>query len=822
MRHAHHPFVIALLSGPLALGALGCGHDGPTGPTTGSLALAVTGLPNGTAAGIAVNGPNGFAATVDASQTLTALKPGDYSIVAANIAAAGGTWAATPAVQTVPVKAGTTPAAGPVSFAIITGSLTVTIAGLPDGLSGSVAVAGPGGFNRQLTATEAISGLVPGTYTLTAGEVVGAAAAYGPDTLVRTATVAASTSPSTALVTYADNSGSLTVTVTGLSAGTSAAVTVQGPLGVSRFVTATQVLGGLPPGTYTVSPARVTDAGGTWAPSNPAPPGVVLAAGGAAGAAVQYVSVPPGTLNLAIDGLYITQSVQRYNGSVPLARGRPGLLRVFVKGSEPNGVAPAVRVRLFQNGVPKAVLTLAAPAGGGGAPTVIDEGSIFGSWNVVIPDTLMQIGLSLLADVDPGSVVAEPDETDNQYPASGTPQALDVRAAPAFSVRLVPVMQTANSLQGLVNDGNRDQFLSVAMKIHPLPGYSADVRLPYTTSAPALDANNTNGAWGTILSELSSLRLADGSSRSYYGVVKTTYSSGVAGIGYVGAPIAMGWDYQPSGASVAAHEWGHNWGRYHAPCGNPGNPDQSYPYPGGVTGAWGYDLNTGALKPPSMTDVMGYCGNQWISDYTYSGVLNFRSTQASASAARAAARIQPVLLVWGRMSDSGVVLEPAFRIDAPPSMPRTAGADLLEGIDAGGGVLFSLPFTADAVADSPLHERTFAFAIPESMAATGSLATLRLTSAPLPGGAARVALATAAVAPPDAGVEARPAGTGLARITWNAAAYPMVLVRDAATGAVLSFARGGDATIRVPGPELALTLSDRVRSVGRRVRVPAQ
>jgi hypothetical protein len=52
---------------------------------------------------------------------------------------------------------------------------------------------------------------------------------------------------------------------------------------------------------------------------------------------------------------------------------------------------------------------------------------------------------------------------------------------------------------------------------------------------------------------------------------------------------------------------------------------------------------------------------------------------------------------------------------------------------------------------------------------------------------------------------------GGASLEWDAAAYPMVMVRDARSGEVLSFARGGRATVPVGG-EVELTASDGVRS----------
>jgi hypothetical protein len=57
-------------------------------------------------------------------------------------------------------------------------------------------------------------------------------------------------------------------------------------------------------------------------------------------------------------------------------------------------------------------------------------------------------------------------------------------------------------------------------------------------------------------------------------------------------------------------------------------------------------------------------------------------------------------------------------------------------------------------------------------------------------------------------------------LRWNAALYPMVLVRDLLTGAVVSLARGG--ALRVPTAgigDLGLTFSDGVHSVTRQGRI---
>ena len=164
---------------------------------------------------------------------------------------------------------------------------------------------------------------------------------------------------------------------------------------------------------------------------------------------------------------------------------------------------------------------------------------------------------------------------------------------------------------------------------------------------------------------------------------------------------------------AAAHEWGHNWGRQHAPCGDPANPDQHFPYGGGVTGVYGYDQVSQVVKPPTAHDLMGYCSNDWISDYTYLGVLNYRA-QHPLSASQVGRAVQPALLVWGRIERDRVILEPAFRVFTRPSLPPTSGPYRVEGRARDGSSLIRLDFAPAEVADAPDGSRSFAFAVPLS------------------------------------------------------------------------------------------------------------
>ena len=51
-----------------------------------------------------------------------------------------------------------------------------------------------------------------------------------------------------------------------------------------------------------------------------------------------------------------------------------------------------------------------------------------------------------------------------------------------------------------------------------------------------------------------------------------------------------------------------------------------------------------------------------------------------------------------------------------------------------------------------------------------------------------------------------------AELSWDHASYPMALVRDARTGRVLSFARGGFVRLGAPATDLVGILSNGVRS----------
>jgi hypothetical protein len=342
------------------------------------------------------------------------------------------------------------------------------------------------------------------------------------------------------------------------------------------------------------------------------------------------------------------------------------------------------------------------------------------------------------------------------------------------------------------------------------------VHATYTTAAAALQSGDGNHAWGQILNEVNSLRIVEGSTGNYFGVVHTTYNSGVAGLGYVGLPAAIGWDFMPSGDGVVAHELGHNFSLSHAPCGGASSPDAAYPYANAVIGTYGLDPVTMTLHSANDFDLMSYCDPDWVSDYNYNLVFGYRTNHPFIAHSTAAA--ERVMLVWGRISNDEVLLEPAFTVVTRPVMPSRSGPYRIEGVDAQGASTLSLSFAADEVADSPNGDRLFSFAVPISEAMENRTTELRLIA---PGRAPR-ALRSLSAAPGASQSPAAPSPRvtvvgGAARLTWDASTHPMALVRDARTGQVLSFGRDGLATVPNVG-ELEVVFSDRVHSTSVRVQ----
>lgn len=596
--------------------------------------------------------------------------------------------------------------------------------------------------------------------------------------------------------------GSLRVTVNGIPGA--ADVSVSGPQAYERALVETTLLSDLDPGTYTVTAGHVQLDGSVYV-ATPASQQVKVGPGEQVDAEVTYAVNTDG-LNFDVLQVHLTQSVQRFDGSIPLVEGRDALLRVFGRANAETAERPRIRARIYHNGT--LVDTRIADAPLAGAPITPDAESLAGSWNIRLPGDLIRPGLSLLVDIDPDDEHLETDEGDNVYPADGQALIVSVHPVAPFRARLVPVHQTGTDSVGDVTPANLDSYVGRAYAMYPFAEMDVDIRSPYTFTG-RLSAQY-DSTWDRLLQEIRLLRLQDASERYYYGVFKPSYDRGGSGYGYIGHPAAVGIDWAPYRHETLAHEWGHNFGRYHVACGGPLSPDPAYPHPGGRVAHPGWDVRTGELHASTFRfDLMSYCDPTWSSDYTYEAVMRYREAEAGITAAG-----EPVLVVWGRVSDGAITLEPAFETVAAPSLPKRGGDLMLRVAAEDGGTLTTLRFSGDVVDHAP-GARHFAYAVPLRMLGNRAPAALHLTG---PG------LDIVRTAPPRTGVApdvrvTRVDGSRV-RVVWDAAQSPLAVVRDARTGEILSLARGGAAVVESREPELQIELSNGVRShLRRRVTV---
>jgi len=696
------------------------------------------------------------------------------------------------------------------------GNLLISISGLPVGASADLLVTGPGAYSQSVTSTQTLAQLSAGTYTITANDVEVGAATYAGTPPSQSVSVGGSTA--TASIHYSAGLANLNVTITGLGTSGNAAVSVTGPNSYSRSIVASQTLSSLPAGTYTITAQDVVANGGTPHTPTPTTQNVIVPPTGTVNATVSYAAPTSGALNLRIAGLYITQSAQTFDASVPLVKDRDGYLRVFAVANRTNAAVPVVRVQVL-NAVDLIVVDTSIAATRLSVPTSVDESQLAYSWNAPIPGTLIQPGFHVTAHVDPTGQVTESDETDNVFAA---PAPL-VRTVPTLNVTLVPIAQSNGSVGG-VTVANKDQFLALTRQMHPLAAVSSLVRGPYTTTtSDTLESENENNAWGTILTELDAKRMVEDPSRYWYGVASVSYQSGVAGVAFVstasnGEGTALGWDNLPTGAAVAAHELGHNWSRNHAPCGGPGGVDNSYPFADGRTGTYGMDVAARSLKAADLSDIMGYCDPKWIGEYTYRAVMNYLiSPPASAPliAASGSQAAQRCMLVWGHVRNGELILEPAFSVTARPSLPRETGPYAVEAKSEDGTTLFRLSFSPREIADAPRMQRSFAFLVPLSDAQASRLSSLRLSGLGRevirnrPQHTSGVQFGKLA---PEQHIKVQRAAGGRLGIRWDANAYPMVMVRDPESGEILSFARGGNVNVATQKRRVELVLSNGVQS----------
>lgn len=324
-------------------------------------------------------------------------------------------------------------------------------------------------------------------------------------------------------------------------------------------------------------------------------------------------------VDLSISGIEVTQAIQDRSHSVPLVQGRPTTARIYAQtngSTDVNGILASLSAT--RNGLNLGSLSI-GPAPVSPAPSPAAYTSTF---NVLLPDNWLSGQVTMTAEIDAGNAVTEWNEENNTSSLS-----VSFNAVPPLDLKLVPInyTHTPDDTYFPAYPADEDQIAAYLMKYFPLSA----VNISYRSAAIDFTGNlEQPSEWSRLLHFLADVKNADGSppSEAYYGLIPTRNADGDYYFRAFGGYGAIGWirasvGVVEGGGQLAAHELGHNFGRRHAPCGNPAGPDPDYPYPDGSIGKVGLDVLEGRLwtpvEPDWTADFMSYCWPVWASDYTY-------------------------------------------------------------------------------------------------------------------------------------------------------------------------------------------------------------
>lgn len=410
-------------------------------------------------------------------------------------------------------------------------------------------------------------------------------------------------------------------------------------------------------------------------------------------------SLPPGPLSLEV-----TQAVQQPGNSVVLIADRPTFARLTLT-SDVSHTGVDAWLYGARGGADLPGSPIAAMNNPRTLKPTANRATLGDTFNFELPTSWASGDVTLWAEASNGSTYDYASES------------LDVHFTQAdpLHVTVVPIAYTCTSGgSGTTTPaGPYDYVVDYTYRIYPVPTITlASHASTVSYSGPCNSSSvpsPTIGGWQTMLYAVTDLWVGDGGPDSYYyGQVEIDCSSGcVAGLGWVGSyKAAIGFSGIGSGhfgASKAhAHELGHNHGRRHAPGCYAANPDPSYPYVSDGKGPignaahpnMGFDIDSPAVYPyTTYYDIMGYCGPEWISDYTYEALLAWAQTDATPDTPQR----ERAFLVSGSMDAAGeVTFRPVHVLDAPIT-PSSNGDHILELLDADGAVIAAYPFQTTLV-----------------------------------------------------------------------------------------------------------------------------
>ena len=383
-------------------------------------------------------------------------------------------------------------------------------------------------------------------------------------------------------------------------------------------------------------------------------------------------------INLQITGLEITQGIQNTTNRVFLVKNRRTFVRAYVKSDWLNVNNVRAQLTATWNGGATDVPLSASnsPRGLNGYLTVTsapNRDNLNDSFLFELPlDWTLKTNLVLTVEVNPHRYQLEPTYIDNVMQIGP----LTFVDSPRLTVNLVQFQYMIGNISYTVPMSDTLAVGSTVRRLFPLastPGWDTNPTPGFRPRAWTLfdaglgsrvdySASECNGYIQTVNGKqvddrnqcatayannrLKAFRAEQGldSQTFLYGLIPAAGKFVPRGLAWPGDRVSSGVSFN---SSTAAHEIAHTLGRNHPfkgsaddtnVCGNStrdGAYDMNYPYTNSAIGPVdksyaGFDigdpvLNIGPAVYPSdqWTDLLGYCPQRWVSDYTYRAIYKY-------------------------------------------------------------------------------------------------------------------------------------------------------------------------------------------------------
>lgn len=440
--------------------------------------------------------------------------------------------------------------------------------------------------------------------------------------------------------------------------------------------------------------------------------GIILEATGASSA--------PGCqeqAELVADGLEVTQAIQDLNNSVRLVAHKRTFVRFHVRSDNGSHLTTA-RLRVEQ-GPNLAVLD---PINPGGQIIVREEpnrGVRDHSFLFELPTIYSQGEVALTAEVNPDEDLPETDYENN----TAGPLNVTFEEVPPLNLVFTRIgYELGGADYWPAIHPHRTNMLAWLRKAYPLHELQVKLRIHHMGGAAVNGVGVlTDPDCVKVNNWLNARRLADVAANwaepnaHYYGMVSAAggFMRGCASTipgqvasGPAGAPTP-GWHWWDTDGSYGdwygGHELGHAYGREHAMfCGAAAGV--AYPYPHGRispaltgdTALFGFDSDALSIYGSAWRDMMTYCTNIWISDFTYEGLMDyFQNNLALHPIGRRPSNQGDQLLLSGYVDPESGELELTHTVVLPEAnaVPSVPGDYEIVLRDAGGNELARHPFT---------------------------------------------------------------------------------------------------------------------------------